>query len=169
MLLAYHSIQSNSHYNHTSLPQNVVKAQKILELIIKNKYFTSALLLYSKLKFLMNDRNFVITAVQNILQVDQYNVDAYTLYALVLIENNDHSKAKEVLKEAMINNLAQCRDHGYFQIVKTKCEVSLSDTDSATRTLNETLSSVDKYITDDDSGRIKRINFILSRIKKFHF
>jgi hypothetical protein len=92
--------------------------------------------------------------VQNILQIDQYNVDAYTLYALVLMENNDHSKAREVLKEAMINNLVQCRDHGYFQIVKTKCEVSLGDTDSATKTLNETLRLVDKYITDDDSGRI---------------
>lgn len=154
MLLAYHSIQSNSYLNQSNIPQNVVKAQKILELVIKNKYFTSALLFYSKLKFLMNDKNYAITAVQNILQIDQYNIDAYTLYALILIEKNDFVKAREIIKEAMINNLVQCRDHGYFQIVKTKCEVVLSDVETATKVLNENLQSIDKFIAEDDSGKI---------------
>jgi hypothetical protein len=152
VLLAYHSIQSNSYLNLASIPQNVTKAQKILELIVKNKYFTSALLLYSKLKFLMNDKNFATTAVQNILQIDQYSIDAYTLYGLILIEKNDYVKAREIIKEAMINSLVQCREHGYFQIVKTKCEVYLSDTETATQTINESLKLIDKLISDDDSG-----------------
>ena len=131
----------------------MIKAQKIIELIIKNKYFTSALILYAKLKFLMNDKNFAITSVQNILQIDQYNIDAYTLYALILIEENDYVKAREIIKEAMINNLVQSREHGYFQIVKTKCEVNLSDPESASKTINESLRIIDKLILDDDSGK----------------
>jgi TolA-binding protein len=82
--------------------------------------------------------------IQNILKVDQKNIDAFTLYAILMIDSLDYSKAKEILNEAMINNLGQTRDHPYFLITKVKCELGLNDTENAQKTLNEVLKNFDK-------------------------
>lgn len=117
----------------------MTKAQKILELIIKNKYFTNAQLLYAKLKYLQNDKSFALGTIQNILQIDPKNIDASTLQALICVDNTDFGRAKEVINEAMINNLAATREHLYFQIAKTKSEIGLNELDNSLKTLNDLL------------------------------
>lgn len=136
-----------------SIPSAVQKSQKILETLIKNKYFISAQLLYAKLKYLLNDKSYSLGCVQNILQMDPKNIDAYTLYSLIMIDNQDFTKAKEVLNEAMINNLSQTKDHLYFLIAKSKCEVNLNDNENAQKTLNEALKIFDKSLDGEDISK----------------
>ncbi len=119
-----------------SIPTNMTKSQKILELIIKNKYFTNAQLLYAKLKYLLNDKSFALGTVQNVLVIDPKNIDAATLSAMICIDGSDFPRAKELINEAMITNLSQTREHAYFLIAKAKCEVGLNETESAQKTLN---------------------------------
>jgi hypothetical protein len=128
-----------------SVPQNIVKAQKILELIIKNKYFTNAQMLYAKLKFLLNDKSATSGVVQNVLQIDAQNVDASTLLSMIMLENLDYSRAKELINEAMINNLAVTREHPYFQMTKARCESYMGDQENALKTLNELIKNFDKF------------------------
>jgi tetratricopeptide (TPR) repeat protein len=128
-----------------SIPPNMSKSQKILELIIKNKYFTNSQLLYAKLKYLLNDKSFAMGIVQNIFQIDPKNIDAATLSALICIDNSDFPRAKELINEAMITNLSQTREHPYFMIAKAKCEVGLNETENAQKTLNDLLKNFDKF------------------------
>jgi len=137
-----------------AIPQNIIKAQKILDLIYKNKYFTNAQLLYSKLKYLLNEKNFCIELIQSILQIDPRNLNAFTFYAILMIDMQDFAKAKEIINEAMISNLAQTREHGYFLISKVKCEFGVGDYDSANKTLIDVLKNFDKFISDDKNCEI---------------
>lgn len=148
-----------------SIPQNITKAQKILELIIKNKYFTNAQLLYGKLKYLLNEKSQCAGIVQNILQIDPKNVDAFTLFALIKIDMGDFAKAKEIINEAMINNLVQTREHPYFNIAKVRCEIGLNDNENAQKTLNELLKNFDKYEIEERNCKfILLIHYIVNII-----
>jgi hypothetical protein len=146
LLLSY---TFSSQISLQSIPQNIIKAQKILELIIKNKYFTNSQLLYAKLKYLLNEKSACLGIIQNILQIDPRNIDAFTLYSIIMIDSGDYTKAKEIINEAMINNLAQTRDHGYFLISKVKCDLGCEDTENAQKTLNDILKNFDKFELDE--------------------
>jgi tetratricopeptide (TPR) repeat protein len=135
-----------------SIPQTIARAQKILELIIKNKYFASAQLLYAKLKYLLSDRNFAMGSIQNVLAVDSRNLDAYTLYGMILIDNKDYVKCKEIINDALIQNLNQAKEHVYFMITKAKCELGLGDTDNAKKSLAEALKLFEKAQTEGTTG-----------------
>jgi tetratricopeptide repeat protein 21B len=137
--------------NLQNIPPNIMKAQKILELIIKNKYFVSAHLLYAKLKYLLNDKNTAISTIQNILNIDSQNLDAYILYALILLNIKDNIKAKEIINEAMIQNLVQTRENFYFQMSKAKCELALNEFDNSQKSLNEALRLFDKVTSSGET------------------
>ncbi len=159
MLLSNYSFSSQ--ITLQAIPSNISKAQKILELIYKNKYFTNAQLLYAKVKYLLGEKSFCMEIVQNILRIDSDNLDAFTLYAIALIENKDYSKAKEIINEAMLNNLSQSREHGYFLISKVKCEVGSEDTNNAHKTLKDLLDNFDKYEKSEKNCKfIKYTNII---------
>lgn len=154
MLLEYSPI--GTQIPAQSIPPNISKSQKILELIIKNKYFTNSQLLYAKLKYILNDKSSSMGIVQNIFQIDPKNIDAATLSALICIDNSDFPRAKELINEAMITNLSATREHAYFLITKAKCEVGLNETENAQKTLYELLKNFDKF---EKEGQ----NFLVSR------
>ncbi len=102
-------------------------------------------MLYAKLKFLLNDKSAASGIVQNVLQIDAQNVDASTLLSMLMLENSDYPRAKEVINEAMINNLSVTREHPYFQMAKARCESCIGDTESAQKTLNELIKNFEKF------------------------
>jgi hypothetical protein len=152
VLLIYYNFGTT--YTPQNIPSNMTKAQKILELIIKNKYFTNAQLLYAKLKYLQNDKGFALGTIQNILQIDPKNIDASTLLALICVDNSEFGRAKEVINEAMINNLTATREHLYFMIAKTKCEIGLNEMENSLKTLNDLLKLFQNIEKVDDSCKI---------------
>jgi tetratricopeptide (TPR) repeat protein len=130
-----------------NIPNNILKAQKILDLIIKNKYFLSAQLLYAKLKFIIGDRKTAINSLQSLLQADPKNFEAKMLYSFVIIENQDYHKAKEIINEIMISNLPLTKDNVYFYILKSKCEMGLAEFENSQKSLNEALKIFDKNVS----------------------
>lgn len=148
----YYSIYSI--YNTQNIPSNMARAQKILELIIKNKYFYSAQLLYSKIKYLLNDKITSLNYLKIIIQENPKNIDAYTLIIMIYNDEKDFTRSKEIINEAMIQNLSTSREHVCFLVAKTKCEMGLNDSSSAQKSLNESLRLFDKFLEENKKSKI---------------
>jgi hypothetical protein len=137
-----------------SIPSNLIKSQRILDLIVKNKYFISAQLLYSKLKFMIGDKKTAINNLQNILSVDTKNFEAKMLYSFVIIDNQDYHKAKEIINEIMISNLPLTKDNVYFFILKSKCEMGMNEFENSQKSLNEALKIFDNNVSQPSNCNI---------------
>ena len=143
--------------NYTFDPEQIIDSQdqiakcasKILEIIIKNKYFTSAHLLYAKIKYLMKERNIVIQYIEGVLEMDPKNIEAYTLYILICLDVKDYPKAKQLINAASIDNPEQSKEHLYFLILKTKCELATGELDKATQTLTSAMKIFDLTLKTD--------------------
>jgi len=127
----------------------MARAQKILELIIKNKYYYSAQLLYAKIKYLLGDKATAMNYVRLIIKENHKNTDAYTLMVMILNDGKDFSRAKEIINEAMLDNLNSSRENLCFQVAKAKCEMGLFDTENAQKSLNEALRLFDKFLEEN--------------------
>jgi hypothetical protein len=138
----------NNRFSVDNLPKSVQGAGKILNLICKNKYFVNAQLLYSKYQFLIGEKNIAQQFMENILITDPRNIDCYTLYILIMIDNKDFVKSKELINEAFINNLQESRTHPYFLMAKSKCELSLNEYDAAYKTLQEAIVVFENSLND---------------------
>lgn len=150
--MMYYSIYSN--INSQNIPSNMARAQKILELIIKNKYYYSAQLLYAKVKYLLGDKATAMNYLRTILKENHKNIDAYTLTIMILNDEKDYSKAKETINEAMIDNLNSSRENVCFLIAKAKCEMGLNDTENAQKSLNDALRLFDKFLEENKKSNI---------------
>jgi Flp pilus assembly protein TadD len=137
-----------------SIPPNITRAQKILELINKNKYFVSANLLYIKLKFILEDKQNALEMVSRILSYDKNHFDANLLQAYILADLGDARNAMNTITNIQISNLQKIKEHVYFHIIKAKCELANNDTDNAQKTLNEALKLFDKNIADKNICKI---------------
>lgn len=145
--MMYYSIYSN--INAQNVPSNMARAQKILELIIKNKYYYSAQLLYAKIKYLLGDKTTAMNYLRTIIKENHKNTDAYTLMIMILNDEKDFSRAKEIMNEAMLDNLNSSRENVCFLAAKAKCEMGLNDTESAQKSLNEALRLFDKFLEEN--------------------
>ena len=155
VLLLNYSISSSIQIE--SIPQNITKAIRILELVIKNKYFISAQLLYAKVKYILGDKKLSMNLVRNVLSIDSKNFEALMLYSFLMIDNNDYHKSKEITNEIMISNMSLTKDNVYFFILKSKCDIGLNEVESAQKNLNEALKLYDKNVNKNN-----RSNFILN-------
>jgi tetratricopeptide (TPR) repeat protein len=143
----YYSIYAN--INPQSIPSNMARAQKILELIIKNKYFYSAQLLYAKLRYLLGDKATAMNYLKTIIRENHKNIDAYTLIIMISNDEKDFTRSKETLNEAMLDNLNSSRENVCFLVAKAKCEMGLHDTENAQKTLNDALRQFDKFLEEN--------------------
>ena len=141
--MMYYSIYSN--INSQNVPSNMARAQKILELIIKNKYYYSAQLLYAKIKYLQGDKATAMNYLVIILKENHKNIDAYTLMIMILNDEKDFLRAKEIINEAMLDNLNSSRENVCFLVAKAKCEMGLNDPENTQKSLNEALRLFDKF------------------------
>lgn len=145
--MMFYSIYSN--INLQSIPVNIIRAQKVLELIIKNKYFYSAQLLYAKLKYLLNDKATALNYLRVIVRENSKNLDAFTLMIMIFNDEKDFSRAKELINEAMIGNLNLSRENVCFLVAKVKCELGLNDIENAQKSLNDALKLFDKFLEEN--------------------
>ena len=144
----------NSKFIVDNLPKSVQGAGKILNLICKNKYFINAQLLYSKYQYLLGERNTAQQFMENILMTDPKNIDCYTLYILIMIDNKDYVKAKELINDAFINNLQESRSHAYFLMAKSKCEMSMNEFEASYKTLQEAIVVFENSLNDINSCKV---------------
>ena len=145
--MTYYSIYS--YVNSQNVPSNMARAQKILELIIKNKYYYSAQLLYAKIKYLLGDKATAMNYLRIIIKENHKNIDAFTLMIMIFNDEKDFSRAKEMINEAMIDNLNSSRENVCFLVAKAKCEMGLNDTESAQKSLNDALGLFDKFLEEN--------------------
>jgi len=159
--------------NYTFDPDLIIDSQdqiakgatKILEMIIKNKYFTSAHLLYAKIKYIMKERNIVIQYIENVLEMDPKNIEAYALYILICLDEKDYPKVKQLMNAATIENPDQSKEHLYFLMLKTKSELATGELEKAMVTLNSALKFFDLSLKTDYRKHIimfLNINIIIS-------
>ena len=141
----------NSKFSADNLPKSVQGAGKILNLICKNKYFINAQLLYSKYQYLLGERNTAQQFMENILITDPKNIDCYTLYIMIMIDNKDYIKAKELINDAFINNLQESRSHAYFLMAKSKCEMCMNEFEVSYKTLQEAIVVFENSLNDINS------------------
>lgn len=140
------------YYDNTSrislnaVPETIRQVQRILSLLKKNKYMISSALLNAKLMFLMSDAKNAMNEVNAVLAIDTKHMEALMLKAMICIETKDFSKAKEVINDAMINNLSETKENSAFLILKSKCELGLNDTENAQKSLNTAIANFDKNL-----------------------
>lgn len=150
--MMYYSIYSN--VNSQNLPNNIARAQKILELIIKNKYYYSAQLLYAKIKYLLGDRQTSLNYLRNIVKENPKNIDAFTIMIMIHNDEKDYSRAKEIINETMIDNLSSSRENVCFLVAKTKCEIGLDEIENSQKSLNEALRLFNRYLEENKNSKI---------------
>jgi outer membrane PBP1 activator LpoA protein len=117
-------------------------------LIIKNKYFVSAHLLYIKLKFILDDKQNALELVSKVLEFEKNHFEANLLLAFLLVELNDARSAMNTITNLQIGNLQKTKDHVYFYIVKAKCELANNETENAQKSLNDAIRQFDKNVAD---------------------
>ncbi len=157
----YYSIYSN--VNSQNIPNNIARAQKILELIIKNKYFYSAQLLYAKIKYLLGDKQTAMNYLKNIIKENPNNIDAYTIMIMIHNDEKDFTRAKEIINETMIDNLNLSRENVCFLVAKTKCEIGLNEIESSQKSLNDAIRLFNLYLEENKKSKFLFFSF------KFNF
>lgn len=150
VLMMYYSIYTS--VNSQNLPNNIARAQKILELIIKNKYFYSAQLLYAKIKYLLGDKQTALNYLRNIARENPKNIDAFTIMIMIYNDGKDYSRAKEIINETMIDNLNSSRENVCFLVAKTKCEIGLDEIESSQKSLNDALRLFNTYLEENKNS-----------------
>jgi hypothetical protein len=130
------------------VPSSIARAQKILELVIKNKYFISANLLYVKLKVMLEDRQVALELVSKILEMERNNFEANLLKAYILAELGDARAATSTTTNIQISNLQKTKEHVYFHIIKAKCELANNESEIAQKTLGEAIRLFEKNVAD---------------------
>ena len=144
VLLSFYDFETKISLN--SIPDTIRQAQKILSLLSRNKYLISGRLLVGKLNFLLCDFNKAHEIADDIINMDNKNIEALMFKALVCIETKDFRRAKEVINEAMINNLSETKENSSFLVLKSKCELGLNDIEHSQESLNKAISLFEKTI-----------------------
>ena len=68
--------------------------------------------------------------------------------ALVCVETKDYRRAKEVINDAMINNLNETKENSAFLVIKSKCELGLNEIEHSQESLNKAISLFDKTVAN---------------------
>ena len=132
--------------NPNNIPDTLRQAQRILSLLKKNKYLLSGLLLNAKLYYLQFDNNQALNIVNEVLNIDNKNLDALMLKALICMDQKDFPKAKEVINDAMIVNLQETKENSSFLTLKSKMELGLNDIENSQKNLNLAIANFDKTV-----------------------
>ena len=151
VLLSFYDFNTKISLN--SIPDTIRQAQKILSLLSKNKYLISGRLLVGKLNFLLCDFNKANEIADDIINMDSKNIEALMFKALICIETKDFRRAKEVLNDAMINNLNETKENSAFLVLKSKCELGLNDIENSQESLNKAISLFDKTIQNTNPAK----------------
>ena len=151
VLLSFYDFNTKISLN--SIPDTIRQAQKILSLLSKNKYLISGRLLVGKLNFLLCDFNKAHEIADDIINMDNKNIEALMFKALVCIETKDFRRAKEVINDAMINNLNETKENSAFLVLKSKCELGLNDIENSQESLNKAISLFDKTIQNTNPAK----------------
>ena len=146
VLLSFYDFETKISLN--SIPDTIRQAQKILNLLSKNKYLISGRLLIGKLHFLLSDYNKAHEIADDILNIDNKNIDALMFKALVCVETKDYRRAKEVINDAMINNLNETKENSSFLVIKSKCELGLNEIEHSQESLNKAIQFFDKTVAN---------------------
>ena len=151
VLLSFYDFETKISLN--SIPDTIRQAQKILSLLSKNKYLISGRLLIGKLHFLLCDFNKAHEIADDIINMDNKNIEALMFKALVCIETKDYRRAKEVINDAMINNLNETKENSAFLVLKSKCELGLNEIEHSQESLNKAISLFDKTIENTNPAK----------------
>ena len=151
VLLSFYDFETKISLN--SIPDTIRQAQKILNLLSKNKYLISGRLLIGKLHFLLSDYTKAHEIADDILNIDNKNIDALMFKALVCVETKDYRRAKEVINDAMINNLNETKENSSFLVIKSKCELGLNEIEHSQESLNKAISFFDKTIANTNPAK----------------
>ena len=151
VLLSFYDFETKISLN--SIPDTIRQAQKILSLLNRNKYLISGRLLIGKLNFLLCDFNKAHEIADDIINMDNKNIEALMFKALVCIETKDYRRAKEVINDAMINNLNETKENSAFLVLKSKCELGLNDIEHSQESLNKAISLFDKTIANTNPAK----------------
>ena len=146
ILLSFYDFETKISLN--SIPDTIRQAQKILNLLSKNKYLISGRLLIGKLHFLLSDYNKAHEIADDILNIDNKNIDALMFKALVCVETKDFRRAKEVINDAMINNLNETKENSSFLVIKSKCELGLNEIEHSQESLNKAIQFFEKTVAN---------------------
>ena len=146
VLLSFYDFETKISLN--SIPDTIRQAQKILNLLSRNKYLISGRLLIGKLHFLLSDFNKAHEIADDILSIDNRNIDALMFKALVCVETKDFRRAKEVINDAMINNLNETKENSSFLVIKSKVELGLNEIEHSQESLNKAISLFDKTVAN---------------------
>lgn len=141
----FHINSTENKFDVNNLPSIITKSKKIIDSIIKNKYFISASLLYAKLKFITRDKQSAINYLEGVLKKDPINnLDAYILYIMITNENKDFRKSKELINDALLNCSAKAKKSINFWIQKTYMELGMEDLKIAETSLSTALKLIDE-------------------------
>ena len=151
VLLSFYDFETKISLN--SIPDTIRQAQKILNLLSRNKYLISGRLLIGKLHFLLSDYNKAHEIADDILSIDNKNIDALMFKALVCVETKDYRRAKEVINDAMINNLKETKENASFLVIKSKCELGLNEIEHSQESLNKAISLFDKTVANTNPAK----------------
>ena len=151
VLLSFYDFETKISLN--SIPDTIRQAQKILSLLSRNKYLISGRLLIGKLQFLLCDFNKAHEIADEIINLDNKNIEALMFKALICIETKDFRRAKEVINDAMINNLNETKENSAFLVLKSKCELGLNDIEHSQESLNKAISLFDKTIENTNPAK----------------
>ena len=151
VLLSFYDFETKISLN--SIPDTIRQAQKILNLLSRNKYLISGRLLIGKLHFLLSDYNKAHEIADDILNIDNKNIDALMFKALVCVETKDYRRAKEVINDAMINNLNETKENSSFLVIKSKCELGLNEIEHSQESLNKAISFFDKTVANTNPAK----------------
>ena len=151
VLLSFYDFETKISLN--SIPDTIRQAQKILNLLSRNKYLISGRLLIGKLHFLLSDYNKAHEIADDILSIDNKNIDALMFKALVCVETKDYRRAKEVINDAMINNLNETKENSSFLVIKSKCELGLNEIEHSQESLNKAISLFDKTVANTNPAK----------------
>ena len=161
VLLDYYSFDNKVNLN--SIPDTVRQAERILTLLKKNKYMISSALLNGKLMFIKSNMKEAMNEVNGVLSIDSKNLEALMMKAMFCIDVKDFTKAKEVITDAMINNLTETKESAAFLILKSKCELGLNDTLNAQKSLNDAIEKFDKTMNE---GNVSSNRCSLFKLRK---
>lgn len=138
----FYSINGDVAVDQKNVPGVLQRAKKILDSIIgdKNKYFISAMLLNCKLKYLLGDKQNIVTQLEAIIKVNPSSyLDAYILFAILMNECKDFVKSKEVIQNALLNCSAKAKINIHFWIAKINIDLGLNDFVAAENSLKEAI------------------------------
>ena len=169
---------ANIKIDQSNLPTILVKTKKILDSILKNKYFISAFLLNAKLKFLCKDKQGAMIALESIIKTDPTSyLDAYILAMMISNEQKTYSKTKELINDARLNVKEDVTRSIHFLLAKLNYEIAVGSPDkdkSLTLALNLIKEIEDNLVNRKHDPSIVKSNlfeynssdkFVLMRIQ----